>query len=211
MGHASINAMVNLASVERLRGKDVFVLEGGNEAPNVTLDPIEFKYFGVVARSLVPRTYIYEFLKEKFQEDYPANPGKIVTAGGKIRPLAFHALKTMFSEIESTPAEPAKPLLYVLSDSKAARGNERAGALNAALYDLAATLPIIWIPSGTTVSLEPGIPVLRMDGTLVPANEDLSRLFRNIPNIDSPERISWRKEVEGKLSPAPSADSRPSR
>ena len=150
MGHGSIEATVNLVSVARLLGKDVFVLEGGNEAPNVTLDPAEFRYFGTVARRLDPRTYIYEFLKEKFLEDYKSNPGKIVTAQGRIRKPAFQAMRTMFQEIESTDSSPVKPVLYVYPDAMAARGNERIGLLHAALYDLAATLPIIWIPAGST-------------------------------------------------------------
>jgi hypothetical protein len=199
MGHASINAMINLVSVSRIRGKDVFVLEGGNEAPNVTLDPVEFRYFGTVARILDPRTYIYEFLKEKYHEDYKDNPGKIVTARGKINRPAFNTLRAMFSEIETTPVDPVKPILYVFSDSKAARGNERAGSLISALYDLSATLPIMWIPSGISIPLAPDIPVLRMDGTLVPANDNLSRLFQKIPEADSPARISWRKAVEENL------------
>jgi hypothetical protein len=195
MGHASINATVSLASTARLLGKDVFVLEGGNEAPNVTLDPAEFRYFGTVARSLDPRTYIYEFLKDKFLEDYAHNPGKIVNARGKIRRPAFNALRSMFAEIETTPGAPIKPALYVIPNSMAARGNERAGLLNSALYDLAAELPITWIPSGKEPALEPGIPVLQPDGTIVYKGKDLSRLFCEIPPVDTPERSQWRREV----------------
>jgi hypothetical protein len=195
MAHATVNATINLVSAGRLLGKDVFVLEGGNEAPNVTLDPIELRYFGTVARSLDPRTYIYEFFKEKFQEDYRYNPGKIVTIKGKIRWPAFNALRALFITIENTPVAPVKPVLYAVSDSMAARGNDRAGSMNLALYDLAGTLPITWIPSGNTPVLEPGIPILQPDGKVIPGNENLSRLFRNIPPMGSPERIDWRQEV----------------
>jgi hypothetical protein len=194
-GHASINAAVSLASVACLLGKDVFVLEGGNEAPNVTLDPIEFQYFGSVARSLNPRTYIYEFLKDKFLEDYPYNPGKIVTAKGTIRRPAFNALKSMFAKIETTLAQPVKPALYVIANPMMVRGNIDAGLLNSALYDLSTELPILWIPFGTTPTLDPSIPVVQLDGAVSPSDENLSRLFRKIPPIYAPARIQWRQDV----------------
>ncbi len=199
MGHGSIEATINLVSIARDLGKDVFVLEGGNEAPNVTLDPVEFRYFGTAARRLDPRTYIYEFLKEKFAEEYRYNPGKIVTAQGRIRRRAFNALRTMFHEIETTPAAPEKPVLYAISDSMAARGNERVGSINAALYFLASSLPIRWIPAGSSPRLEPGVPVLRPDGTAVPPNERLTRLFQEIPRIDTPEREEWKRSVAAEL------------
>jgi len=204
MGHASINAVVNLASLTRLLGKDVFVLEGGNEAPNVTLDSAEFHYFGAVARSLDPRTYIYEFFKEKFLEDYAYSPGKVVTAKGKIRRPAFNALRAMFAKIETTPAPPIKPVLYVISNSMASRGNLRAGLLNSALLDLAADLPIVGILYGRTPALESGIPVIQPDGTVVSSREGLSQLFNEISPADTPERIRWRREVAKVLRTRPS-------
>lgn len=198
-GHASIEATINLISVAPVMGKYVFVLEGGNEVPNVTLDPVEFRYFGTVARRLNPRTYIYEFLKEKFLEEYRYNPGKIVTAKGKIRWPAFRALKSMFAEIETTTVAPIRPVLYVASDPMAARGNELAGSLNSSLYDLAATLSIMWIPAGAAVALEANIPILYPDGSVVPSNENLSQLFRKIPPVDHPARAEWRRKVKEAL------------
>jgi hypothetical protein len=199
MGHGSIEATVNLVSVARLLGKDVFVLEGGNEAPNVTLDSVEFRYFGTVARRLAPRTYIYEFFKEKFLEDYSYNPGKIVTAQGRIRKPAFQAMRAMFKEIENTPSSPLKPVLYVCPEPMAARGNKSIGSLNAALFDLAATLPITWIPAGSNPALESGVPVLHADGSVFPLNESLTRLFRQIPEVDTEARLGWMREVTAVL------------
>lgn len=80
MGHRSILATVNILAVAGDMGKSVFVLEGGNEAPNVTLDPRELAFFGSVAGKLMPQTYVYEFLKDKFNEKYAQNPGKLVTS-----------------------------------------------------------------------------------------------------------------------------------
>ena len=200
MGHASVSTTINLVSVARALGKDVFVLEGGNEAPNVTLDPVEFHFYSTIARRLEPRTYIYEFLKDKFQEDYPYNPGKLVTAKGKIRQPAFNTLRAAFAEMESTPVPPLKPVLYAISNSMAARDNQHAGVLNSALYDLASDLPIMWIPLGTKPVQEPGIPVVQPDGTVIPPDERLSRLFHEIPRVDSPERIQWKQEVTKALN-----------
>ncbi len=199
MGHASIEATVNLVAIGRDLGKDVFVLEGGNEAPNVTLDPVQLTYFGYVGRRLGPRTYIYEFLKEKFAEEYRDNPGKLVMSSGRIRRPAFLALRRLFQDIRSNPVAAALPALYAVSDALAARGDSRAGTLNAALYDLASSLPIRWIPHGIEPRLQAGVPRLYPDGAIVPANEDLSRLFREIPEVDSSARQAWREAVAAAL------------
>ncbi len=195
MGHASILATLNLIAIARDLGKDIFVLEGGNEAPNVTLDPIQLNFFGSVARNVAPRTYVYEFLKDKFDEEYDSNPGKVVTAGGRIRQPAFNALKKLFRQIESRPAVPEVPALYAIIDSLAARGDARAGELNAALYDLASSIPIRWIPKGFESIMRPGRSALHQDGTVVPSNDSLSRLMTNIPQIDALARAGWRGDV----------------
>jgi hypothetical protein len=195
MGHASIVATLNLVAVASYLGKDIFVLEGGNEAPNVTLDPVQLAFFGEVAGSVGPRTYVYEFLKDKFDEEYRSNPGKVVTAGGRIRRPAFNALRRLFRQIESSPAVPEKPVLYFLSDSMASRGNPRAGEMNGALFDLASSIPIRWIPKGREAVMHHGIPVLRADGSLSPAHETLSHLFTSIPAVGTLARAAWRRDV----------------
>ncbi|MFH0994077.1 MAG: beta-galactosidase [Pseudomonadota bacterium] len=195
MGHRSILATVNLLAVAGDMGKPIFVLEGGNEAPNVTLDPVELAFFGSVAGKLFPQTYVYEFLKDKFNEKYTQNPGKLVTAGGRIRSSAFSALHKLFTDIESHSAAPEIPALYVCFDSISARGNARAGIRYAALFDLAASIPIRWIPKGQESVMRPGIPVLNPDGTVSPVNDTLSRLMSRIPEIDSGERAEWCREV----------------
>ncbi len=200
MGHASIRATLNLIAVAREMGKDIFVLEGGNEAPNVTLDPIQLAFFGTVARNVSPRTYIYEFLKDKFDEAHSSNPGKVVTADGRIRRPAFNALRKLFREIETSRATPETPALYAVSDSLAARGNAQAGRLNAALYDLASSIPIRWIPKGREAVMRPGVLVLHTDGSTIPPNESLTHLMTDIPRVGSRERAEWRREVLKALS-----------
>ncbi|MBI5593378.1 MAG: beta-galactosidase [Deltaproteobacteria bacterium] len=195
MGHRSILATVNFLAVARDMGKSVFVLEGGNEAPNVTLDPVELAFFGSVAGKLTPKTYVYEFLKDKFNEKYTQNPGKVVTAGGTIRPKAFSALSKLFTDIESRSISPETPALYACFDSLSSRGNAQAGSRYAALFDLAAFIPVRWIPKGHESLMRPGIPVLNSDGMVSPVNDELSRLMSNVPGLDSEERAGWRKDV----------------
>jgi hypothetical protein len=195
MGHGSILATVNLLALAGDMRKSVFVLEGGNEAPNVTLDPVELAFYGLVARKLAPKTYIYEYLKDKFNEKYAQNPGKVVTADGRIRPKAFNALRKLFADIESHPVAPETPVLYACFDALSARGNTQAGIRYAALFDLAAFIPIRWIPKGHESLMHPGIPVLNPDGTVTPANDVLSRLMSSIPGIDSEARAGWRQAV----------------
>jgi hypothetical protein len=142
------------------------------------------------------------FIKEKFMEEYKYNPGKIVTAQGRIRKPALQAMRAMFQEVESTASSPVKPLLYVYPDAMAARGNEHIGSLNAALYDLATALPILWIPAGATPALESNIPILYPDGSVIPQNENLSRLLRQVPAVDTEARSGWIREVTAELTGA---------
>jgi hypothetical protein len=195
MGHASIVATLNLVAIARDLGKNIFVLEGGNEAPNVTLDPVQLAFFGTVALPLAPRTYVYEFLKDKFDEEYPSNPGKVVAADGHVRQPAFNALKKLFRQIESSRVAREEPVLYFLSDSMGSRGSSLAGQINGALFDLASSLPIRWIPRGRESVMRPGIPALRKDGSMSPANETLSRLFTSIPPVGTDARAAWRQDV----------------
>ncbi len=200
MGHASIVATLNLIAVARDMGKDIFVLEGGNEAPNVTLDPVQLEFFGTAANKVSPRTYIYEFLKDKFDEEYSSNPGKIVAADGKVRKPAFDALRKLFREIETRPAVREPTALYAVVDSLACRGRASAGELNAALYDLASSVSIRWIPKGREALIRPGRPVVRQDGSVENGNDALARLFAAVPPVDSGVRLAWRRDVLKALS-----------
>jgi hypothetical protein len=195
LGNASIRATVRLSALARDLGKDVFVVETGCEEPNVVLDPEELRFLARVALDLEPRTFIYEFLKEKFDEPYPDNPGKLVTAAGRIRRPAFEALRGLFEELGRSRPQLEPAGLYARIDPEAARGNARAGTLNSALYDLAADFPIRFVPPEARAIVRPGVPVLALDGTVSPPNENLSRLLRDVPPSGSAERQEWRKAV----------------
>jgi hypothetical protein len=194
-GHASVRASVNMAALARGLNKDVFVLEGGIEAPNVVLIPEELQFYGTVARKLDPRTYIYEFLKDKFDEPYELNPGKLVDAKGKIRQAPYQALRKLFREIRSDKKSHEAPAIYFVSDALAARGNSQVGALNLAIYDIASDVAVRWVPKGSESIMAPGVPVIKWDGSVSPANEPLSTLLRNVPKVDTMARQTWRRTV----------------
>jgi hypothetical protein len=194
-GHASVRASINVVALARDLQKDVFVLEGGTEAPNVILDPGELEFYGTVARRLNPRTYTYEFLKDKFDEPYASNPGKLVTSNGKIRQPAFKALRNLFQNILADRASLQLPEIYFVSDALAARGDPQAGRLDAALYDIASDVGVRWVPAGAEAIIHSGIPVLMHDGSVSPAHAELSRLFREIPDVDDSERETWHQAV----------------
>ena len=196
-GHSSVKATVNFLALAKELGKDVFVLESGCEAPNVVLDPRELEFLGTVALKLHPRTFIYEWLKDEFNEEYPSNPGKLVTAQGEIRHPALQALQDLFRRIESTDVDLEPPALYAVFDPMAARENLHAGEVALALYDLAEDLPIRWIPKGIRMPMQSGVPVINPDGEVSPEKEHLSMLLRSIPLVDTRERERWREEFVG--------------
>jgi hypothetical protein len=194
-GHSLVQASVNVVALARDLHKDVFVLEGGTEAPHVIIDPVELRFYGSAARKLNPRTYIYEFLKDKFDEPFASNPGKLVTAQGKIRRPAFQALQKLFREIAADKTAPEPPALYFVSDALAARSSLKAGVLNAALYDIASEVAVRWIPKGKESFIPSDVSVVASDGNVSPANERLSLLLHAIPEIDAPARETWRRAV----------------
>ncbi len=199
-GHASVLATVNLVAEARELGKDVFVLEGGCEAPNVVLNPAELSFFGSAAAGLNPRTYIYEFLKEKYAETYASNPGKPVTWDGHIRPEAFKALKRLFSQIASRPPLADRPALYAVSEPLRAREDMQAGIINSALYDIASAVSIRFVTPADTARIHPGVPVLRLDSSVAPPDERLSILLGKIPPVDAADRAAWRRAVISALN-----------
>jgi hypothetical protein len=194
-GHASVRATVNLAALACDLHKDVFVLEGGSEAPNVILDSGELEFYGAVARKLNPKTYIYEFIKEQYDNSFATNPGTLVTSKGRIRRPAFQALQKLFVEISADKTSPDPPAIYYIFDAAAARANPQIGIINAALYDIASDIAVRWVPKGSESIMRPGVPVLTADGKVSPENAQLARLMRTVPDVDAAERESWRRAV----------------
>jgi hypothetical protein len=196
LGHASLLATVQLLGLARDLGKPVFVLEGGNEAPNVVLDPEQLAFFGSVARPLAPRTYVYEFQKDKFNESYASNPGKLVAGDGQIRPAAFEALKALFQTMETSPALPLPaPRLCLEVDVAAARKNPRLGALNAALFEVASVLPLRWVPKDVSLPGCERVPTVRGNGRLAHGSRELEALLAVVPAIGSSARQEWTRQL----------------
>jgi hypothetical protein len=186
-GHASDIATVRLLELARDLGKEVFVLEGGSEAPNVVLNPAEMKFFGSAAAQLHPRVWVYEFLKDKYDEEYPDNPGKIVRADGRIRPEALRAIQSVFQEIENRAVVEETPQLRVVVDSQAARGDQSLGRASLALFDLAGSIPVRWV---TVESAEQGdTPCLRLDFSS--ADGELKKLVIAAPDPNPEDRAEW--------------------
>jgi hypothetical protein len=200
-GHSSVRAMVNFLGLAKDLAKDVFVLESGSETPNVTLDPAELGFFGTAALKLRPRTYIYEWLKDEFNEPYSSNPGKVVAPNGEIRQDAFQALRDLFLQIETSNSELEPPEFYAQFDPAAARENPHAGEVSAALFDLAADVSIRWVPRAAASPPKPGVPVISPEGVISPENNRLSRLLASIPRADTKERERWRRDVMQLLRP----------
>jgi hypothetical protein len=194
-GHASLRAAVNIVALARDLNKKVFVLEGGTEAPNVVLNPVELRFYGTVARKLNPQTYIYEFLKDKFDEPFESNPGKIVDASGRIRKPAHRALRRLFAEITADRAIPDAAEMYFVGDASAARRDRYPGNLNSALYDLASDVSVRFIPKRAVSIVRAGVPTVTAIGEVSPSDKELTNLLRHIPDIDTLARSSWREAV----------------
>jgi hypothetical protein len=194
-GHASIVAMVRLAALARAMGKDTFVLESGYEAPNVLADRRELAFLAEVSRPLSPRTWIYEFLKDKFDEQYASNPGKILGATGRVRTSAAKAVREAFRRA-TTPGGAERPALRVAVDARATRTNRRLAWLANGLFDLASALPLLWVAGDAAVESE--APLIRVDESLQPT-DPLRAALLSVPEPDFDSRAAWRERVAAAL------------
>jgi hypothetical protein len=197
-GHASVTATIRLLALARDLGKDVFVLEGGCEAPNVVLDEEELRFFASAAAPLTPRVWIYEFLKDKFNEKYRGNPGKLVRADGSTRPQAARLLRSLFLEIRKRPSVEGKPALAVIVDTPSLRENPDLARVSLALFDLAAALPVRWATPESLRTLPPDTPCVRLGHPL--QNDAVTRALLSTPGDEPAERMRWVKRISAALS-----------
>ena len=200
-GHASVAATVRLVALARDLDKKVFVLEGGCEAPNVVLDEAELRFIAFAANSLAPQTWIYEFLKDKFNEEYRSNPGKLVRADGSARPAAVGLMGVLFREIQQNSPSVEAPVLAVSVDAMAARNDAKLAAASLALFDLAAMAPVRWTTPATEHSLPAGIPRVRFSESMEMTG--LARALLAAPEPGSGERDAWVNEITTQLSNSP--------
>jgi hypothetical protein len=188
-GHASVVATVRLLELARDLGKDVFVLEGGCEAPNVVLNEAELRFFASAAALLRPKVWIYEFLKDKFNEEYRNNPGKLVCANGRTRPAAVRLLRSLFIELQTRPPMQETPAVAIIVDPTALRKDAALARASLALFDLAAIMPVRWATIESARALPVNVPCVRL-GYPLPADE-LTRALMTAPEPETKERKEW--------------------
>ena len=158
--HSSIRATVGLLLVGPLLGKQVFVLEGGNECDGAILNRGELGYFARAAAPLAPASLIYEFLRTTYYEGSHRISGKLLDV--KLRPnhAALAAVQAAFAQAAATPAH-ATPV-YVLN----ALGEPPDLGLRRELARLALERPLTFVPrsaldrlpAGATLYVPPGMP-----------------------------------------------------
>jgi hypothetical protein len=184
---------VRLLATARDLGKPVFVLEGGCEAPNVVLKEPEMTFFSTAAAALAPRVWIYEFLKDKYNEEYADNPGKLVGADGRVRPEAARRLASAFAMIRANRSPAEEPRLAVSVEAMDARESRDLAQAMLAMYRLASVSPIRWVTRASAARVSKEVPVLRLDGSF--RNERLLRLLVEAPPFYSAELPEWGKNV----------------
>lgn len=190
-GHGSIHAMVQLVGLARRNGRDAFVLESGYEAPNVRADQRELEFLAAAPRPLQPRTWIYEFLKDKFDEQYRSNPGKLVRADGRLRPAARRVVRRAFAVArQSTPGDPG-PALRIFVDPMAARDDRRLALLANGLFDLASVADVQWNADekDADIKLRPGLD----------ANDPLIAALLSVPEPGD-ERAAWSRAIAQQIA-----------
>jgi hypothetical protein len=193
-GHGSIVAMVRLLGMARDLGKDAFVLESGYEAPNVLADRRELLFLAGAPEPLTPRTWIYEFLRDKFDEQYGENPGKLLTAALAPRPKAVRAVREAFSRVKSSVASDERVALRVAVDPSATREDRQLATLANALFDLAVTVNVRWAAGDERAPVGEDVPEVRVDRTLG-ASDALRSTLLAVPDPGTAAREGWSRQV----------------
>jgi hypothetical protein len=193
-GHASIAATVRLLALARELGKDVFVMEAGYENPGAIADPRELGFLAEAAASLAPRTWIYEFLKDKFDEQYAVNPGKLVRADGRLRVAAAAAVRDAFARAQAAGRDAESPAFRLVVRLDDVRVNRRIAVAANATFALAAAVPVRWSPDRFRESTTSDVPVVRLGGH-DGARDPLTSLLLSAPEPGTDEREQWIRAV----------------
>ncbi len=146
-GHSSVRAMVGLLLVGPLLGKQVFVLEGGNECGGAILDRGELGVFARAAAPLAPASLIYEFLRTTYYEGSRRTDGKLLDE--KLHPnnVALEAVRAAFTQAKAS--RPRAAAVYVLNEL----GNPPDLALRRQLAELSLERPLTFVPSSAVARL----------------------------------------------------------
>jgi hypothetical protein len=197
LGHASIVATVRVLALARELGKDVFVLEAGYENPAALADPEELVFLAEAPAALAPRTWIYEFLKEKFNESFEGNPGKLVGADGALRDDAARAVRQAFARLRDAP--PEEPRLRVEVDAPAIRTDRTVALAANAMYALASLVAIRWTAPGIRPRDQTGAPLAHLRKARGSA-DPLAALLLAVPEPGTDERDEWVRAVVARLA-----------
>ena len=196
-GHAAIVATVRLLALARDLGKEIFVLEAGYENPAVLVDANEFAFLADAPAALAPRTWIYEFLKDKFDESYASNPGKLVGADGRLRKDAAAAVRQAFARLRDPG--PERPQLRVAVDLPSLRTDRGVALAANALYALASVAAIRWTAPASTAAVDPDVPFVRLAHVAGEPADPLTALLLAAPEPGSEEREEWVRAVVARL------------
>lgn len=196
-GHASIVATIRVLALARELGKDVFVLEAGYENPVALADPGELAFLAEAAAALAPRTWIYEFLKEKFNESSVGNPGKLVGADGALREGAAQAVRHAFARLRDAP--PEEPRLRVEVDAAAIRTDRQVGLAANAMYGLAEVVAVRWTAPGVRPGDSRAAPLVHLGQERRPV-DPLAALLLAVPEPGTDKRDEWVRAVAARLA-----------
>ncbi|HYT77134.1 MAG TPA: hypothetical protein VEL79_20425, partial [Vicinamibacterales bacterium] len=175
-------------------GKDVFVMEAGCENPGAVADPRELAFLAGAAAGLAPRTWIYEFLKDKFDEQYTDNPGKLVRVDGGLRRDAAAAVRDAFARARAASPAPEAPAFRIAVTLDAVRTDRQTALAANAMFALASAIPVRWSAGLSAVADVSGVPVVRL-GAAAAAPDALATLLLSAPEPGTDERDEWIREV----------------
>jgi hypothetical protein len=174
------------------------VLEAGYENPAVLVDANEFAFLADAPAALAPRTWIYEFLKDKFDESYASNPGKLVGADGRLRKDAAAGVRQAFARLRD--AGPERPHLRVAVDLPSLRTDRGVALAANALYALASVAAIRWTAPVSTAAVDPDVPFVRLAQVAGGPADPLTALLLAAPEPGSEEREEWLRTVVARLA-----------
>ena len=150
-GHASVTATVNALRLGSLLRKPVFVLEGGNEFNGAVMNARELRFFADAARTLRPRSVIYEFLKMSYDEHFRHHRGKIVSRDWKVDDETLRAVMNALEEAKM-PVGETKPV-YVLDDPGGNKDSDSALLSRKQLVHTAMETTLVFVPAKALPSI----------------------------------------------------------
>jgi len=202
LGHESITSCTRLLSLALLMHKKVFILEGGAEIPLPSFNKDELQFFSDAGRSLRPVTYIYEFLKNPFNEPDEINSGRLIDTAGNVRVAVLKYMRKLIRHAAGYPLLTERAKLIIVDDPSFLRTRPRLGKEEMAFYQLAAHFPMVWIPVSHPELISSEAMVWNPRTGFSRPSQELDALLDHIPFPDSPQRAVWIRQFSNALSHA---------